>query len=254
MCLCAKAALAMEESGGILQVRLNDVMLESQNDAGLPGGAYIELLVTDTGRGIPEEQLQHLLQAEPRNKSTDIMGDTGLPMAYDIIQGIGGEIRVQSQEGAGTVFQVYFPVYQENKDLAPYPKKTLPKGDERILFVDDEEAIVKMALRTLTNLGYDVTALDNSVEALKLITQKHDFFDLIITDMTMPKITGERLVKEIRAIHPTMPIILLSGYSPLLNPEKIETMAIQAFLSKPFLKENLAVTVRRVLDSAITGS
>lgn len=249
MCLCTKAALAIEEEGGNLQVRLNDVLLEEENDAKLPGGAYVELMVTDNGKGIPKAQLDRLFKSDP-TEATDSRGNLGLPMAYDIVKTIGGEILVQSQEGYGTVFRVYFPAIREQQDFKPHSGKSLPGGHERILFVDDEKSMVKMGLRTLTSLGYDVTALDDSVEALALITQKPDAFDLIITDMTMPKITGERLARESRAVHSTMPIILLSGYSPLLSPEKLEEMEIQAFLPKPFLKEDLAIVVRNVLDAA----
>jgi signal transduction histidine kinase/CheY-like chemotaxis protein len=250
MCLCTKAALAMEEEGGNLQVRLNDVVLEEENDAGLPGGAYVELMVTDNGKGIPKAQLDQLFKSDPASGPIDSMGNLGLPMAYDIVKNIGGEILVQSQEGYGTVFRAYFPAIRKQQDFTPHSGKPLPVGNERILFVDDEKSMVKMGLRTLTSLGYDVTALEDSVEALALITQKPDSFDLIITDMTMPKITGERLVREFRAVHSTVPVILLSGYSPLLSPEKLEEMEIQAFLPKPFLKEDLATMVRNVLDAA----
>lgn len=250
MCLCTKAALAMEEEGGNLQVRLNDVILEEENDAGLPEGAYVELMVTDNGKGIPKKQLDGLFKSESTAGSTDSTGNLGLPMAYDIVKNIGGEILVQSQEGYGTVFRVYFPAIREYQDFTPHSGKPLPGGDERILLVDDEKSIIKMGFHTLTSLGYDVTALDDGVEALALMTQKPDAFDLIITDMTMPKITGERLVRELRTVHSTVPIILLSGYSPLLSPEKLEEMEIQAFLPKPFLKEDLATMVRSVLDTA----
>lgn len=250
MCLCTKAALAMEKEGGNLQVRLNNVVLEEENDAGLPGGAYVEFMVTDNGKGIPKAQLDQLFKSDPEAGLTDSMGNLGLPMAYDIVKNLGGEILVQSQEGYGTVFRAYFPAIREQRDFKSHSGKSLPGGNEKILFVDDEKSMVKIGLRTLTSLGYDVTALDDSAEALALITQKPDAFDLIITDMTMPKVTGERLAREFRAVHSTVPIILLSGYSPLLNPKKLEKMEIQGFLPKPFLKEDLATMVRNVLDAA----
>lgn len=248
--LCTKSAQAMEENGGILQMRLNNVTLDEANDTGLPGGDYVELMITDTGKGIPEEQLTHLFQPHDPSGSTDAITDFGMPMVYGIVKKNGGEILVQSQEGFGTFFQLYFPAYKEGRHPAPFPRKSLPTGKETILLVDDEVSIVKMGLRTLTGLGYNVTAVTSSVEALERFTQNPDAFDLIITDTTMPKITGLQLAREIRTINDRLPIILISGYSPNISTEVLEEMDIHTFLPKPFLKEDLAQTVRNALDAA----
>jgi CheY-like chemotaxis protein len=150
--------------------------------------------------------------------------------------------------GHGASFQVYLPVREAEPILAPPPTVSLASGQERILFIDDEPALVNMGKAFLESLGYDVVTETSSREALALFIRQPDGFDLVITDMTMPEMTGERLAKELRRIRPDIPIILCTGFTHHLNEEEAKAIGIDAFLMKPFGLRELAETVRTVLQ------
>jgi CheY-like chemotaxis protein len=171
----------------------------------------------------------------------------GLAVVYGIITRHGGTITVASLPEAGTTFVIYLPRVAEESPVSDRLAAPLPTGTERILFVDDEEALSILARETLVRLGYDVTVSTNSLDALAAFHATPLRFDLVITDQTMPAMTGEVLVQELRQIRPDIPIILCTGYSPLVGAERAAVLGIDAFLLKPVTPETLTHTIRQVL-------
>jgi CheY-like chemotaxis protein len=171
-------------------------------------------------------------------------------MVHGIVETYGGKILVESTPGKGTIFLIYLPIAKTSKVHLYHKAEALPTGQERILFVDDEAQIVKMASRILGQLGYSVTTKTNSVEALELFRARPNDFDLVISDVTMPKMTGDQLTQELIQIRPDIPVILCTGYSKRLSEEKASEIGVKAFSYKPIVKVDLAKTVRGVLDEA----
>jgi CheY-like chemotaxis protein len=171
----------------------------------------------------------------------------GLAVVHGIVTQHGGAIRVQSVPDQGASFQVYLPVQEAAPRLAAPPTESLSSGQGCILFIDDEQALVSMGQEFLELLGYDVVTETSSKDALALFIRQPERFDLVITDMTMPGMTGARLAQELRRIRPELPIILCTGFSRHLNEEEAKTIGIDAFLMKPFVLRELAETIRTVL-------
>jgi len=249
MNLCTNAAQAMDEHGGVLKVTLKNVEFENQ-DAGLDvkPGCYVALTVSDTGHGIKPEIIDRIFDPYFTTKEIDTGTGMGLSVIHGIVRSYDGIITVTSELGKGSVFEVLLPVIEaETKQKVKEPE-ALPTGTERILFVDDEPSLVNMVRQILERLGYEVETKINPVEALELFRSGPDRFDLVINDMTMPKMTGKRLAKEILDIRPDMPIILCTGYHEKISEEKARGLGIKAFVMKPFVTHNFAFTVRKVLD------
>ena len=157
---------------------------------------------------------------------------------------------MRSEVGKGSTFQIFFPLVGKKKENVQEKAQTpLPTGNERILFVDDEEVLVDLGKLMLEQWGYEVTVRTGSLEALELFKAKPEYFDLVITDMSMPHMTGERLSLEIMKIRPDIPIILCTGFSHIISEEKAKGIGIKAFVMKPLVKKDLAKTVRQVLDA-----
>ena len=174
----------------------------------------------------------------------------GLAMVHGIVTSYGGDITVESKIGKGTVFTVYLPITKKDFKIKTNSVEEIPSGTERILFVDDELPIANMGRKALERLGYTVTIRTSSLEALELFKQKPTEFDLVITDMTMPNMTGESLAAEMMKIRPNLPIIICTGYSNKMSEERAAEIGISAFSMKPFTITDIAQTVRKVLDEA----
>lgn len=251
MNLCTNAAHAMGENGGILNVSLSPVEVLSEElspSPGLQAGSYMMLTVSDTGQGIDPAVLNRIFDpfftTKPAGEGTGL----GLSVVYGIAKAHGGEITVQSEPGKGSAFSVYFPRVQARVKPESESLKSLPKGSERILFVDDEAELVQMGRMMLEALGYEVMSFTNSALACRAFVSHPDRFDLVITDMTMPVMTGAALSLEILKIRPGMPIILCTGHSEFINEKKAKETGIREFLMKPVFVKDLARVVREVLD------
>lgn len=249
--LGTNASHAMEEAGGVLEVGIQNVNLNEESvsiDPDLTPGNYVEVTVSDTGQGMSPEMIGQIF--DPFFTTTEVGKGTGMKLSvvHGIVKSYGGAITVESELGKGTICHVYFPVVEEGPVIESQTAEELPTGNERILFIDDEQSIVNMARQMLERLGYQVETKMNPVEALKLFRSKPDQFDLVITDMTMPHMTGSKLVKEVLYIRPDIPIILCTGYSEKISEEKAKELGIKTFALKPLAKSDFAVTVRKVLD------
>ena len=252
MNLCTNAAHAMQDNGGIMEVTLKDVHFGEETDipAGLEQGKYVELTISDTGSGISPEHIESVFDPYFTTKDTGDGTGLGLAMVRGIVDSYGGTIIVDSTPSIKTVFSIYLPVTSKlDQNTAPETEEPLAGGDESILFVDDEPSLARMGTRILESLGYTVTSKTNSLEALELFKAQPGRFALVITDMTMPHMTGDRFAMELKQIREDVRIILCTGYSNKVTAEKAQEIGINAFTYKPFSKADLASTVRDVLDN-----
>jgi CheY-like chemotaxis protein len=206
--------------------------------------------VSDTGGGISPEIIDSIFDPYFTTKAPGEGTGMGLAMVHGIVESYGGKITVDSKLRKGTVFTIYLPTTRKRTNHRSYESTTLPVGNERILFVDDEATIAKMGEHILKRLGYSVTIRTSSVEALELFRSRHNDFDLVISDMTMPNMTGDKLAVELMTIRPDIPVILITGYSKNISDEIAMNLGIRAFAYKPILTEELAKTIRKVLDAA----
>jgi len=252
MNLCTNSAHAMRDKSGTIEVSLVDEHVDSGNVrqySNLSPGNYLRLTVRDTGHGIAPEIMNRIFEPYFTTKRHGEGTGMGLAVVHGIIKGHGGEITVDSKPGAGTAFHVLLPRIDKAVRIEKEPKAKLPTGTERLFFVDDEKAAVNTIGMMMERLGYRVEARTSSVEALEAFRNKPDAFDLVITDMTMPNMTGVDLAKGIMKIRPDIPIILCTGYSEAIDEETAKEMGIKAFIMKPILMKDLADIIRKVLDS-----
>jgi PAS domain S-box-containing protein len=251
MNLCTNAAHAMQDTGGKLVVGLTDVELGADVTDPHPDmapGQFIKLTVSDSGCGIAPEIRDRIFDPFYTTKGLGEGTGLGLSVVHGIVKDCGGMISVESTPGKGSTFNVFFPVIENEQGAENVARVPLPTGNERILFVDDEEQQVEMGKQVLELLGYRVTTKTSSMEALNVFRAKPDEFDLVVTDLTMPKMTGDVLAKEIMAIRSDVPVILCTGYSEKITPAKAKTLGIKEVIMKPAVVEEIARTVRMVLD------
>ena len=252
MNLCTNAAYAMRGTTGSIDISLQGITFGSTDlpEADMQPGDYLVLSVKDTGSGMGEEVRKRIFEPFFTTKPVGEGTGLGLSVAYGIVKNHKGNITVYSEPRRGSIFRVYLPKVDTGASVAPETPKPIPipRGNERILLVDDEEFIVKAVQNMLQHLGYKVTTLMDNREALKLFSAAPSQFDLVITDQTMPFMTGEDLGKELMRIRPDIPIILCTGYSDLISSEKAMAMGFRGFIMKPFTVREGAKLVRSVLD------
>ncbi len=252
MNLCTNAGHAMRDRGGRLTVALRDAdedEIQERRLTGLAADAYLLLTVEDTGHGIPPTIIDRIFDPFFTTKEHTEGTGMGLSVAHGIIKSHGGSIDVASRPGEGTTFRIYLPKVRRRTANTPPDPLPLPSGTERVLFVDDETMLVDMSGQILQRLGYQVTACTSSLEALQHFQRDPAAFDLVITDMTMPRMTGKELAVELLKINPQLPIILCTGFSETITEEAAKRLGIQAFILKPIVMSDLAKTMRKVLDS-----
>jgi PAS domain S-box-containing protein len=251
MNLCVNASHAMREKGGILSVDLESVEIDTDLSGKYPdlkAGPYINMSVCDTGHGIGYQILNRIFDPFFTTKTREHGTGLGLSVIHGIVKNFGGAIHAFSEPGKGSIFKVFIPAIERRISPEQRTKKPVPKGTEHILFIDDEPALANMGKQLLESLGYQVEMITQSSDALELFRKKPDRFDLVITDMTMPNITGEKLAIELMNIRPDIPVILSSGFNYNVDEKKAMALGIRAFISKPVLKQELAETIRNVLD------
>ncbi|MCP4581578.1 MAG: PAS domain S-box protein [candidate division Zixibacteria bacterium] len=251
MNLCTNAAHAMREKGGVLEVKLVDTELGPDFIAKHPGltpGPYLKLSVSDAGHGMSRQTLDRIFDPFFTTKEKGEGTGMGLSVTHGIVKSCDGLITVYSELGEGTTFNIFLPTIERRFKSELRAEERIPTGTERILFIDDEKPIVEIGKLILESLGYDVVTKTDSLEALEFFKNQSDKIDLVITDMTMPKMTGEHLALEIKNIRSDIPIILCTGFSAIIDEARAEKTGIQAFVLKPILKKDIAGTVRRVLD------
>ena len=250
MNLCTNATYAMREKGGVLDVGLSDFSVSNSegNDDGFEPGLYMKLVVGDTGTGIPPDIIDRIFDPFFTTKKLGEGTGLGLSVVHGIVKQSNGYITAESEPGKGSTFSVYFPKVAEKPTIEAVREDEVLTGSERILFVDDEGALVEMGEDILAELGYDVTSRMSSMEALALLKEDASRFDLVITDQTMPEMTGIELAREILVVRPDMPIIMCTGFSHLVDADKAKAAGIKAFALKPLTKREIAKTIRKVLD------
>ncbi|MBF0201468.1 MAG: response regulator [Desulfamplus sp.] len=236
------------------ETKESDVVMDTESDVvmdtGLEPGEFVCLSVSDTGTGIPEGIIRKIFDPFFTTKAEGKGTGMGLSVVHGIVTGAGGGIRVTSRTGGGTVFHVYLPIAQSSIE----PRKTdavkqIPGGSERILIVDDEEFIISMEKQMLGKLGYHVTAFTSSLEALDFFKDNPDKFDLVITDMAMPHLAGDRLALELVKIRPDIPIMMCTGFSERISAETIKSINVRALLLKPVVMSDMSAKIREILDA-----
>jgi PAS domain S-box-containing protein len=253
MNLGTNAYHAMEETGGALSVSVKSKEISEQDLVGSPHikpGNYMELSVRDNGPGIPVEIQEKIFDPYFTTKATGKGTGMGLAIVHGIVKSYGGFITCDSQVGKGTTFKILLPVFAGHADTESKPAEVIPAGTEHILFIDDETILVEMARNMLERLGYAVTARTGSFEALTTFQNQPDAFDLVITDQTMPGMTGIDLARRMLQIRPGLPIILCTGYSSQVSKEKAKSYGINGFAMKPLTRKDIAALIRKMLDGS----
>ncbi|MGB5747576.1 MAG: ATP-binding protein [Desulfobacterales bacterium] len=253
MNLCTNAYHAMQETGGKLEVRLKEINIsyeQSLERVGIKVGQHLALTVKDSGHGMEPQVMERIFEPYFTTKEQGKGAGLGLSVIHGIVKNYGGDITVSSRPGKGATFKVILPIIDEiQKEIAMEAPSIAIKGKERILLIDDEDQIINIEQQILERLGYQVTPKTDSEEALEEFAAQPDRFDLVITDMTMPKMTGDQLARRMMRIKPQIPVILCTGYNEAISEEKALAMGIDMFVMKPIVKDVLASTIRKVLDN-----
>lgn len=255
MNLCTNAHHAMLHNGGTLSIILDEIALTDEylgDGNRIPPGEYVCLTVSDTGHGMDEMTLSKIFDPFFSTKSRDQGTGLGLSVVHGIIESHDGYINVYSSLGTGTTFRVYLPIAgQDSREQGRYEREVeIPRGTERLLIVDDEMSIVRTGKRMLTRLGYEVKSFTDSVACLEEFRRNVKHYDLVITDLTMPHLTGLDLAAGVKKISPGTPVILMTGFANALEEGDLEKHNIDYLIKKPVLKKDISVAIREALDQA----
>ncbi len=250
MNVCTNAYHAMEESGGTLSISLKNRVFYEKDLVNVPHvkpGKFVQLVIRDSGLGIPPENQERIFDPYFTTKGNGKGTGMGLAIVHGIVKSYGGFITCRSELGIGTVFEINQPAFLGKNLPEPEKNNAIPIGAEHILFIDDEEILAEMGKTMLERLGYTVTVRTNSLAALTTFKNQPDAFDLVITDQTMPGITGFDLARRMLQIRPNLPIILCTGFSSLISEEKAKSVGIREFALKPLSLKDISVMIRAVL-------
>lgn len=252
MNLCTNAAHAVKDHDGLIEISVVDKTVSEQTS--LPHGTispgdYVQLIVKDNGEGIQPEIMDRIFEpfftTKPQGKGTGM----GLSVVLGIVQAGGGSILVDSDPGKGTCFELLFPTVQEHDSNTKTPAAAIPGGAEHIMVVDDESSLCLMINRLLTGLGYQVSAYEHPTPALDLFKNQSQAYDLVITDLTMPKMSGIKLAQKMMKIRPDIPVILITGNGNKISQKGLYDAGVRELLFKPIVKSELAAAIRRGLDA-----
>lgn len=254
MNLCINASQAMEETGGVLDILVETITLnEKANDSysDLTTGDWLKITVNDTGPGIRSDIIDRIFDPYFTTKDVGKGSGMGLAVVHGIVKNHHGTISVESELGKGAAFTIFFPVATQRPAKDASVLDVIPRGaGERVLFVDDEAYITNMTGKMLERLGYKVRTATSPVDALELFRANPDAFDLVLTDMTMPKMTGVRLSEKLKEVSPDIPVVICTGHSALIDEEKAESIGIDGYTMKPIVMRDIAKAIRNVLDKA----
>ena len=251
MNLCTNAVHAIGDRGGVLDVEVRNAEIEHaqiNNFVELEMGSYVLVSVKDTGYGMTPDVIKRIFDPYFTTKEKGVGTGLGLAVVHGIVKKSGGAIQVESEPGKWTIFYIYLPRINMTLPIKAAQRKPIEGGPERILFVDDEKMLVDIGEQALQRLGYHVVSRTSSIEALELFKAKPDYFDLVITDQTMPGMTGDALARELLRIRPNLPVIICTGYSQTIDHERAKKIGIKALVEKPMLMDEIAAAVRKVLN------
>ncbi len=251
MNLITNAIHAMEQTNGDIIVRLKEAAIGPEDFPGadLEPGSYAHLSVSDTGCGIDPAIINKIFEPYFTTKKQGKGTGLGLSVVYGIVKEHKGEIKVYSEIGRGATFNVYLPLMKRAKSALPAGiEQEIPTGHERILLVEDEMAVARLEAQMLQRLGYRVTLRLDSIEALNAFESTPEAYDLVMTAMTMPRMTGDQLAKALMAIRPDIPVIICAGFSERIDVDEAAAIGIKGFVMKPVLRADMAKTLREVLD------
>ena len=252
--MCTNAFHAMQNSGGLLTIRLDEIQLNTESlddttDSQLAPGHYACLQISDTGVGMPPEIHERIFEPYFTTKAPGKGSGMGLAVSHGIINSFGGEIFVKSKVNEGTDISIFLPIVDAADQTLDIDISKPPSGNgEHVLIVDDEEGIANMEAVLLERLGYVSTTRVSSIEALEVFRAKPERFDVVVTDMTMPDLTGIQLSKRLLQIRPDIPIVLCTGYSEQVTLDKIRKIGIRELIFKPVLRKDIAVAIRKALN------
>lgn len=251
MNLCTNAAYAMRATGGALDIEIAGIELDADGarfNPDLNPGPYLRLRIGDTGHGMSAETLSRIFEpyftTKPKGEGTGL----GLAVVHGIVKSFNGAITVYSEPGHGTTFNIYLPAIRGSAgDTTAPAARHLPRGNARILLVDDDPILVDIGKQMLDHLGYQVEGYTSSTDAIAAFRSQPDRFDLVLTDITMPHLTGDQMVKMIFALRPDIPVILCTGFSESIGEERARDLGVKAFVMKPLVLEELARVVHAAL-------
>ncbi len=250
--LCTNAGYAMKETGGVLEIGLEEVMINADDRLhGQPirHGHYLVLTVRDTGQGIPQKNIERIFEPYFTTKEKGAGTGLGLAVVHGIVKDHGGEIRVYSEVGKGTIFSIYLPLMEKQTKSDKEVDEVVLRGKgETILFIDDEKMVVELSREMLEGLGYRVVTETDPLKAIETFKEGRDTFDLVITDKTMPHLTGFDVVREIRMIRTDIPVVLCSGFQDKEDMDKLKELGINQLIAKPTRMSVLAKAIRDELD------
>jgi CheY-like chemotaxis protein len=252
MNLCTNAFHAMERNGGRLDVNLEPIDFIEADAATYPDlrpGHYLKLDVVDTGDGMDPATVSRIFDPYFTTKEAGAGTGLGLATVHGIVKDHGGAISVYSELGIGTTFHVFLPCVEDEAKVETKMAKPLVTGTERILFVDDEKVLVDIGEQMLKKLGYEVDSRTSPYDALETFKTRPNHYDVVFTDMTMPNMSGEKLAQELLKIRADIPIIICTGFSTMMSPEKSRATGIKGFLMKPVTMNDLSKKIRDVLDN-----
>ena len=255
MNLCTNAGHAMREIGGTLTVKLtNETLTKNFTDhhRDMSPGEYLRMEVSDTGPGIPTDFIDKIFDPYFTTKEKGEGTGMGLAVVQGIVQGCSGAVTVGTSKSKGASFVIHLPIIHTDEPAKAKLDEIIPGGNERILFVDDEPPLAELSKQLMERLGYDVTIRTSSIEALELFRSQPEAFDLVITDMTMPNMTGDVLAAELMAVRPDIPVIICTGYSDKITQDLLDRLNIKALILKPIIRNELLISIRQVLDDAKT--
>ncbi len=257
MNLCTNAAHAMNNKGGMLEVGIRNVEVENE-DIGLeypnvPPGRYVMLTIRDTGHGMSAGVVERIFDPYYTTKEKGEGTGLGLAVVHGIVKSHGGAITVYSEIGKGSTFNIYFPAIEKKVEEEKETGEVIHTEHQRILFVDDEPALVDIGKKMLEHLGHEVIIRTSSLEALEAFWNNPDRFDLVISDKTMPQMTGFDLARELKQIRPDIPIILCTGFSDTTDSDKAKAMGISGLVMKPIVMREMAETIKRVSDGKVSS-